>query len=88
MPAALPPPPRPRKRRLAVAVVSDVHLGTYGCHAPELLRYLKSIKPKLLVLNGDIVDIWQFPRTTGRLRTCGWCATWPAWRLRALLFTT
>ena len=49
-----------RKRRVAVVVVSDVHLGTYGCHARELLRYLKSIRPQVLVLNGDIVDIWQF----------------------------
>jgi UDP-2,3-diacylglucosamine pyrophosphatase LpxH len=45
-----------------VAVISDVHLGTYGCHAPELLRYLKSIRPQVLVLNGDIVDIWQFSK--------------------------
>ncbi len=52
----------PRKRRVQVAVVSDVHLGTYGCHAQELLRYLKSIRPQVLVLNGDIVDIWQFSK--------------------------
>ena len=51
-----------RKRRVQVAVISDVHLGTYGCHATELLRYLKSIRPKVLVLNGDIVDIWQFSK--------------------------
>jgi UDP-2,3-diacylglucosamine pyrophosphatase LpxH len=56
---------RPRggcKRRVQVAVISDVHLGTYGCHATELLRYLKSIRPQVLVLNGDIVDIWQFSK--------------------------
>jgi UDP-2,3-diacylglucosamine pyrophosphatase LpxH len=52
----------PKKRRLGVAVISDVHLGTYGCHAPELLRYLKSIRPQVLVLNGDIIDIWQFSK--------------------------
>jgi len=55
-------PRPPKKRRLAVAVISDVHLGTYGCHAPELLRYLKSIRPQVLVLNGDIIDIWQFSK--------------------------
>lgn len=49
-----------KKRSLDVAVISDVHLGTYGCHARELLKYLKSIKPKTLVLNGDIIDMWQF----------------------------
>ncbi len=48
------------KRKVEVAVISDVHLGTYGCHAAELLNYLKSIKPETLVLNGDIIDIWQF----------------------------
>ncbi|MBF9238022.1 UDP-2,3-diacylglucosamine diphosphatase [Hymenobacter sp. BT683] len=52
----------PRKRRVQVTVISDVHLGTYGCHAQELLRYLKSIRPQVLVLNGDIVDIWQFSK--------------------------
>ena len=51
-----------RKRRVQVAVISDVHLGTYGCHAKELLRYLKSIRPQVLVLNGDIIDIWQFSK--------------------------
>lgn len=48
------------KRSLDVVVLSDVHLGTYGCHASELVTYLRSISPKLLVLNGDIIDIWQF----------------------------
>lgn len=50
------------KRKVDVVVISDVHLGTYGCHAKELLRYLKSIEPKHLILNGDIVDIWQFSK--------------------------
>lgn len=43
-------------------VLSDTHLGTFGCHAKELLQYLKSIKPKKVVLNGDIIDIWQFSK--------------------------
>ena len=51
-----------RKRSVEVAVISDVHLGTYGCRAKELLHYLKSIKPDILVLNGDIIDIWQFSK--------------------------
>lgn len=49
-----------KKRTVDLVVISDVHLGTYGCHAKELLNYLNSIKPKMLILNGDIVDIWQF----------------------------
>ncbi len=48
------------KRKIEVAVISDVHLGTFGCHAKELLSYLNSINPKKLILNGDIIDVWQF----------------------------
>lgn len=51
------------KRNVDLVVISDVHLGTYGCHAKELLKYLKSIKPKTLILNGDIIDIWQFSKS-------------------------
>ncbi|OZV68427.1 UDP-2,3-diacylglucosamine diphosphatase [Winogradskyella aurantia] len=50
------------KRKVEIAVISDIHLGTYGCHAKQLLTYLSSIEPKKLILNGDIVDIWQFKK--------------------------
>ncbi|MHA7057198.1 UDP-2,3-diacylglucosamine diphosphatase [Aquimarina sp. M1] len=49
-----------KKRIVEVVVISDIHLGTFGCQAKELLHYLNSIKPKKLILNGDIIDIWQF----------------------------
>lgn len=49
-----------KKRAVELVVISDIHLGTFGCHAKELLNYLNSIKPKKLILNGDIIDIWQF----------------------------
>ena len=52
-----------QKRQVDIIVISDVHLGTYGCRAKELLHYLKSIKPKIVVLNGDIIDIWQFNKS-------------------------
>ena len=48
------------KRKLKVAVISDVHLGFLGCKAKELNRYLESIEPEILVINGDLIDIWQF----------------------------
>ncbi len=48
------------KRELDIVILSDTHLGTYGCHAKELLNYLKSIEVKTLILNGDFIDIWQF----------------------------
>lgn len=51
------------KRNVELVVISDVHLGTYGCKAQELLKYLNSINPETLVLNGDIIDIWQFKKS-------------------------
>jgi len=49
-----------KKRKVDIVILSDVHLGGVGCHARELLMYLRSIKPGTLILNGDIIDIWQF----------------------------
>ena len=49
-----------KKRKIDVVVISDVHLGTYACHADELLAYLSSINPTTLILNGDFVDAWHF----------------------------
>jgi UDP-2,3-diacylglucosamine pyrophosphatase LpxH len=49
-------------RKVEVVVISDVHLGTYGCNAKALESYLRTIKPKTLILNGDIIDIWQFSK--------------------------
>jgi UDP-2,3-diacylglucosamine pyrophosphatase LpxH len=51
------------KRKPEVVIISDIHLGTFGCHATELVSYLRSIEPKLLILNGDIIDIWQFRKS-------------------------
>src|ERR1700741_3228774 len=50
------------KRAVDVVVLSDIHLGTYGCRAKELVAYLKSIMPSILILNGDIIDGWQFSK--------------------------
>ena len=49
-----------KKRKLEVAVISDTHLGTFGAQAGDLADYLNSIEPEVLILNGDIIDIWQF----------------------------
>lgn len=49
-----------QKRNIEVVVISDVHLGTYGCHAAELVMYLRSIQTGLLIINGDFIDIWNF----------------------------
>ncbi len=48
------------KRKVKVVVISDVHLGFVGCRAKELYRYLTSVAPEVLIINGDFIDIWQF----------------------------
>ncbi len=50
------------KRAVDVVVLSDLHLGTYGCKAREVLNYLRSINTQILILNGDIIDAWQFSK--------------------------
>ncbi|MCD8528729.1 MAG: metallophosphoesterase [Chitinophagales bacterium] len=35
-----------------------MHLGTNQCRAGRLNKYLKSVKPQMLILNGDIIDFW------------------------------
>lgn len=44
-------------------VISDVHLGTKGSKAKELVRFLKQYKCQNLILNGDIVDGWQLRKS-------------------------
>jgi UDP-2,3-diacylglucosamine pyrophosphatase LpxH len=51
-----------KKRKVDLLVLSDIHLGTYGCQSKELLNYMNSIRPKVVVLNGDIIDMWQFSK--------------------------
>lgn len=52
-----------QKRSVEVVVISDLHLGTYGCHASEIVNYLRSISPQILILNGDIIDGWNFRKS-------------------------
>ena len=49
-------------REIEVAVISDLHLATHACKPKKILKYLKSIRPSVLVLNGDIIDSWRFSR--------------------------
>lgn len=52
------------KKRLQVrtAIISDVHLGTDDCKAREVDHFLRSIRCRKLILNGDIIDGWQLTR--------------------------
>jgi UDP-2,3-diacylglucosamine pyrophosphatase LpxH len=47
----------PMKRSVDIVVLSDIHLGSYACHAKELLHYLESIEVGTLILNGDFIDM-------------------------------
>jgi len=48
------------KRSLDILVISDLHLGTYGSEADEVLAYLDTIDADKIVINGDFVDIMLF----------------------------
>lgn len=43
-------------------VISDVHLGTSGSKAKEIVEFLKMNTCDKLILNGDIIDGWQLKR--------------------------
>lgn len=47
----------PRKRHVELAVLADVHLGSRGVRAAELLDYLDSVAPETLVIVGDLIDL-------------------------------
>ena len=48
------------KRNLDILVISDLHLGTYGSEADEVLAYLDTINANKIVINGDFVEIMLF----------------------------
>jgi UDP-2,3-diacylglucosamine pyrophosphatase LpxH len=48
------------KRELDICIISEVHLGTIYCNPLDLLKYLKSIQPGFLVINGNLIDKNQF----------------------------
>jgi UDP-2,3-diacylglucosamine pyrophosphatase LpxH len=43
--------------------ISDVHLGTRGSQANELLRFLKAVDFEKLYIVGDFIDVWQLRRS-------------------------
>ena len=45
-----------KKRQIEIAVISNIHLGADSCQADALLAYLSSISPKILVLNGTVLE--------------------------------
>ncbi|ARJ66642.1 UDP-2,3-diacylglucosamine hydrolase [Magnetospirillum sp. ME-1] len=51
------------KRRYRTIWISDIHLGTRGCKADDLLDFLKSTECETLYLVGDIIDGWRLRRS-------------------------
>jgi UDP-2,3-diacylglucosamine pyrophosphatase LpxH len=48
--------------RFRAIFISDVHLGTAGCQATQLLDFLRHTESGDLYLVGDIIDGWQLKR--------------------------
>jgi UDP-2,3-diacylglucosamine pyrophosphatase LpxH len=48
-----------RTRRFRTLFLSDLHLGTKGCQAGQLLDFLRHHDADTIFLVGDIVDGWQ-----------------------------
>ena len=49
----------PERKNIEIAIVSDIHLGSFGSNASSVNKYLRSIRPQKLILNGDIIDAWN-----------------------------
>lgn len=43
--------------------ISDVHLGTRGCKAEQLLEFLRATESETLYLVGDILDGWRLKKS-------------------------
>ncbi len=50
------------KTHYKTLVISDVHLGTTGSKAKELVKFMKQVSCEKLILNGDIIDGWQLKK--------------------------
>ncbi len=51
------------KTQFKTIVLSDIHLGTKGSKAKEVVRFLKKHQCDNLILNGDIIDGWQLKKS-------------------------
>ncbi|HLS42619.1 MAG TPA: UDP-2,3-diacylglucosamine diphosphatase, partial [Paenalcaligenes sp.] len=49
-------------RRYRTIWISDVHLGTVGCKAEQLLDFLRRNDAETMYLVGDIVDGWRLKK--------------------------
>ncbi len=49
--------------RYRTAFISDLHLGTRGCNADAVLRFLRETECDTLYLVGDLIDVWSLRRS-------------------------
>lgn len=47
------------RRHFKTIIVSDIHLGTAGAKAKEIVRFLRYNTCDTLILNGDVIDGWE-----------------------------
>ena len=55
--------------RYRTVIVSDVHLGTPDARPERLLAFLGTVRCETLILNGDLLDVWQMQRRRWRWST-------------------
>ena len=48
--------------KIEALFISDVHLGSKGSNAEQVLNVLKQYQPETLFLVGDIIDGWLLKR--------------------------
>ena len=50
-------------QKLRTGWISDLHLGTRGCNAEAVLRFLRCYEFETLYIVGDLLDIWSLRRS-------------------------
>lgn len=50
------------KNKPSIVLISDCHLGARHNNKEMLLKFLKGIKPNILILNGDFIDGWRLQK--------------------------
>lgn len=51
------------RQHVKTLILSDLHLGTKGSKAKEVVGFLKQYQCDQLILNGDIIDGWQLRKS-------------------------
>ena len=53
----------PAPKRYRTIFISDLHLGSRGCQAEAIARFLKANTAERLILVGDVIDGWRLAKT-------------------------